>query len=128
MLYKCNYTHSVKDRLVEVFCFTCYDHHANSEDPLVVGFSGDVAEPHGGHAGHREVQRCNVHRLLGGPVYQFRCAGVVRPHVRVGTLGDVGQLPEPTVLDAVVGVRSSYRIPNASQPVSHQHVEAEQKD
>ena len=35
---------------------------------------------------------------------------------------------QPAVLDAVDEVRVSNRVPNASQPVGHQHVETQQKD
>jgi hypothetical protein len=104
------------------------DHHADREDPLVVGLGGHVAEPHRRHARHGEVERRHVHRLPGGAVDQLGRVGVVGPHVRVGTLGYVGQLPQPAVLDAVVGVRPAYGVPDAGQPVGHQHVEAQQQD
>ena len=41
---------------------TSNDHHADGEDLLVVRLGGDVAKADAGHAGHRKVQRGNVHR------------------------------------------------------------------
>ena len=53
---------------------------------------------------------------------------MIGPDVGIGTLRHVGQLPQPAVLDAVIGVRSTDRVPDAGQPMGHQHVEAEQQD
>lgn len=107
---------------------TCNDHHANREDPLVIGFCGHVPEPHGSHARHREIKGGDVHRLPRRSVHQLRRIGVIGPHVRIRILGDVRQLPEPVVLDVVVGVRTPDGVPDAGQPVGHQHVEAQQED
>ena len=117
-----------KKKLKKERQLTSDNHHAGGEDLLVVGFSGDVAEPDAGHARHGEVQRRHVHGLPGRSVHQFGRVAVIGPHVSVRTLRHVGQFPQPAVLDAVVGVRTSYRVPNAGQPMGHQHVEAEQQD
>lgn len=110
------------------FLLTSDDHHAGGEYFLVVRFGGDVAETDAGHAGHGEVEGRDVHGLAGRPVDQLGRIALVGPDVGVRRLSHVGQLPEPAVLDAVVGVRAADRVPDAGQPVGHQHVEAEQQD
>lgn len=72
---------------------TSYDHHADCEDLLVVGLSGDVAEADTGHARHGKVKRRDVHGLPGRPIDQFGGVRVIGPNVRIGALGDIGQLP-----------------------------------
>lgn len=78
------------DRL---FLLTSYDHHADGENLLVVSFGGDVAEADTGHARHGKVKRRDVHGLPGRPIDKFGGVRVIGPNVRIGALGDVGQLP-----------------------------------
>ena len=42
------------------------DHHADSEAFLAVRLGRNISEPDGGHAGHREVKCCHVHRAEAG--------------------------------------------------------------
>lgn len=83
---------------------TCNNHHADSEDLLIVRLRRDVAKPDGGHARHGEVERCYVHSLLAGSVDELQRVGAVGDDVGVGGLRDIGQLPQPRVLDPVVRV------------------------
>lgn len=89
---------------IENWEFTGNNHHADSENSFVVSFSSNVSKTDGSHARHCEVQRGDVHSFPGGAINKFRSAGVVGPHVRIGVLGDIGQLPKPIVLDVVVGI------------------------
>lgn len=107
---------------------TSDDHHAGGEDLFVVGFGGHVAEPHAGHARHREVEGRHVHCLSGRSVDQLGGVGLIGPDVGIRRLGDIGQFPQPAVLDTVVGVRPADGVPDAGQPVGHQHVEAQEQD
>lgn len=59
------------------------NHHADGEDLLVVGLRGDVPEPHRGHAGHREVERGDVHGPAGRAGDQFRRGARIGPQVAV---------------------------------------------
>ena len=117
-----------KTKKKRIWILTSDDHHTGGEDFFVVGFCGDVAETDGRHASHCEIEGRDVHRLPGRPVDQLGRVAVVGPDVGVRRLGHVGQLPQPAVLDAVVGVRPADRVPDAGQPVGHQHVEAEKQD
>ena len=107
---------------------TSDNHHASGEDLFVVRLGGDVAEADARHARHGEVEGRHVHGLAGRTVDQFRRVALIGPDVGVRRLGHIGQFPEPTVLDAVVGVGPADRVPNAGQPVGHQHVETEEED
>lgn len=86
---------------------TCNNHHANRKNPLVVSFCRHIPKTHRSHTRHRKIQRCHIHRLPRGAIYKLRCAGVVRPNVRIRILGDIGQLPKPIILNVVIGVGAS---------------------
>ena len=92
------------------------DHHADGKNLLVIGLGGDVTKAHRGHASHREVQRGDVHGSPGRSRDQFRRGAGIGPQIAVRWLGDVRQLPQPRVLDSIVRVRPSYRVPLTQQP------------
>lgn len=83
---------------------TCDDHHAYGEDLLIVCLCCHVAEPHRRHAGHGKVEGGHVHGLLARPIDKLRGVRAVGEYVGVWRLGDVGELPQPRVLDPVVCV------------------------
>lgn len=73
---------------------TSNHHHGHGEDLLSVGGGGDVPEADGGQAGHGEVQRRDVERVLpGAALPSARAAGIV-PIRRADT---EGQLVQPAV-------------------------------
>lgn len=113
-----------EESIVKSDRLTSDDHHTGGEYLFVVRFGGHVAETDAGHTRHGEVECRDVHGLASRPVDQLRRIAVIRPNVGVGRLGDVGQFPQPTVLDAIVSVRTADRVPNAGQPMGHQHVKA----
>lgn len=81
---------------------TSHHHHGHREDLLSVGGGGDVAEADGGQAGHGEIQRGDVQRVLARAALPLaRPAGVVA----VRRSDADGQLVEPAVhLDGVGGL------------------------
>ena len=104
------------------------NHNAGGEDLLIIRFGGHVAKSDAGHARHGEVERCDVHSLAGRTVDELGHVALIGPNISVRALRYVGQFPQPTVLDAVVGVGASDRVPDAGQPVRDQHVKAEQQN
>ena len=81
---------------------TSHHHHGHREDLLAVAGGGDVAEADGGQAGHGEVQRGDVQRVLARAALPLaRAAGVVA----VGRSDAESQLVEPAIhLDGVGGL------------------------
>lgn len=95
--------------------FTSDYHHADCEDLLVVSFGCDVAETHGGHAGHCEVKGGYVHGAPRRAGKQLRYSAGVCVYEAVWRLRDVGELPQPRVLDPRVGVVPPNRVPEGEQ-------------
>lgn len=50
---------------------TCYDHHADGEDLLIIRLRRHVTKPHRGHASHGEVECCHIHSLPGWSIDQL---------------------------------------------------------
>ena len=77
--------------LLQFCCGTCglngrrltsNHHHADREHLFVVGLGCDIAEANAGHAGHREVERRDVHCRTLGPAIELDPGGdIVRPQV-----------------------------------------------
>lgn len=79
------------------------------------------------HTRHREVQCRYVHCRSGRTVGQLRVLGtVVVPKIAIRRLRDIGQLPQPADLEAIVGVAATDRVPDAGQPMRDQHVKTQQ--
>ena len=57
-------------------------HHTDGENLLVVGLGCNVTEANAGHAGHREVERCNVHCRSFRSTIEFDASGhIVGPQM-----------------------------------------------
>ena len=53
---------------IGMLLLTSDDHHARGEYLFVVCFSGNVSKANARHAGHGEVESCDIHRLAAGSV------------------------------------------------------------
>ena len=94
-------THTHTHTRTRTTTLTSDHHHGHGEDLLPVGGGRDVAKADAGEAGHGEVQRGDVHRVLVRPALPLaRAAGVEA----VGRAGRLGQDVEPAVQTHDVGV------------------------
>lgn len=109
--------------------FTSNNHHADSKGLFIIRFSSNVAESNTRHACHGVIQSSDVHRASWRSFCQLVCTVVSGTvfEVKMSPRG-VGQFPQPTVDKAVFCVASPYAVPDASKPMGHQHVEAQQKN
>ena len=90
---------------------TSHHHHGHGEDLLPVSRGGDVAKADGRQAGHGEIQRGDIERVLARTAHPLaRTARVVA----VRRSNAVSQLVEPAVhLDGVGGLIYDFVVPDA---------------
>lgn len=91
---------------------TSYQHHTDREDFLRVCVRGDVAEPDAGETAEREVERCNVLGLDGGPT-----TGDIVHVILVRLVGKVIQPPD--LMLELLSLCRPDRVPDARQPVGY---------
>jgi len=117
-------THSIRWGLK---CLTCDYHHADGEYLLIICFCGHISKANARHTCHGEVQCSDIHRFAGWSVDELRQVGVIGQGIRVRRLRHIGQFPQPRILEPIISIRASYRVPDARKPMRNKHIEAEQQ-
>lgn len=98
---------------------TANHHHSNSKDLLPIGSWSNVPKSNTGEAGHRKIQRGDVHRIFAWSTFPFSKARCVKA-IRCSYWHP--QLIEPALMSDGVCILInnfivSYAVPNAGQPV-----------